>query len=1243
MREKWLGSNRYYFLGLILILFLPSVSMAQVERGMIQSYLLQQAPSLGLTETDLQNYEVTNEVPTKHNGVTHVYIRQTHQGIPVFQAMANLAIKEGQVVYMSERLEANLAQRAVTTQPTLSAAQAIEAAAQQLTLGTVQAGQLLENKNDQQYRFAKGAFSQKEIPVRLMYQPGPEGELFLVWDLSIYPIDGNHWWSVRIDALTGEMRSRIDWVDHCDLPSHPGVPHVHNHAHHAAHTATQVTSSPGTYRVFPYYTESPNHGPRTLEVEPADSIASPFGWHDTDGIAGAEFTITRGNNVLASEDRNADNVPGYSPDGGASLNFDFPLDFNQQPIGYEDAAITNLFYFNNMMHDIWYHYGFDEASGNFQANNYGNGGLGGDEVDAQAQDGGGTNNANFGTPPDGDNPRMQMFLWTSGGGGSVATVLVNSPGTIAGTYNAEEAGFGPGLTAPITGDFVVVDDNTNPDPNDGCEALINGAALNGKIAVVYRGNCTFVTKVLAAQNAGALAVIVINNVPGGTIAMGGNGAGITIPSVMVSQGDGATIVNEINAGSTVNGTLSATFTGNFDRDGDFDNGIIAHEYTHGISNRLTGGPSQSGCLFGDEQMGEGWSDYYALMMVIDTAMVDRGIGTFAIGQSTTGVGIRPARYSPDFSINPFTYGDVANPSVSQPHGIGFVWCTMLWDLTLDFIDVYGFDSDLHYGTGGNNMMMQLVTDGLKLQPCNPGFVDGRDAIIAADDLAFGGANKCMIWEAFAARGLGASASQGSALSRTDQVEAFDIPLFCQIPVLPPVAAFAFEAGGGCGDRVSFTDESTSIPQGWDWDFGDGATDTIQNPTHTYLASGTYTVTLIVDNTLGNDTVIQTVTVALPAGPLVANAGICADDSAQLVATGTGIHTWYDANGDSVGSGATFQTPPLNVNTTYFVDQIIPATVQNGGPVDNTFGPGGYHNTGFTGTVNFTAFEELTIVSVWIDAGSPGPRTIFLWEGADASGPIVDQVTINVPAGPQRVNLGLSVPNAGDYSVGGASIDLYRNSANANYPYVVAGLLEMTSSSATTGAQDFYYYLYDWEVRGAECLSDRVPVEVNISSAEFAYQQNSGTLEVVFSDSSQNGFTWEWTFGDGVTSNMQNPTHTYTAPGTYEVTLTVNGACKFTDSVIVESTTGLQEVFPGVSLSLTPNPAQTQVRLELSQPITAAIDLRILTLEGKEVAADRVQAGASYLDLNLKGLSPAVYMLEARTEVGNATLRLVVTP
>jgi hypothetical protein len=102
-------------------------------------------------------------------------------------------------------------------------------------------------------------------------------------------------------------------------------------------------------------------------------------------------------------------------DGGPGLTFDFPLDLADHPHEYVEAATTNLFYWGNTAHDLFYKYGFDEESGNFQANNHDRGGVGGDYVRCEAQDGGGTNNANFSTPAnDGGTPRMQMYLWNVG-------------------------------------------------------------------------------------------------------------------------------------------------------------------------------------------------------------------------------------------------------------------------------------------------------------------------------------------------------------------------------------------------------------------------------------------------------------------------------------------------------------------------------------------------------------------------------------------------------------------------------------------------------------------------------------------------------------------------------------------------------------------------------------------------------------------------------------------------------------
>ena len=146
----------------------------------------------------------------------------------------------------------------------------------------------------------------------------------------------------------------------------------------------------------------------------------------------------------------------------------------------------------------------------------------------------------------------------------------------------------------------------------------------------------------------------------------------------------------------------------------------------------------------------------------------RGIGTYATGQATDGGGIREAPYSYRFFYQTITPTKIRMGMFLSPHGVGFVWATMLWEMTWDLINQYGFDPDLYNGTGGNNIAMQLVLDGLKLQPCNPGFESGRDAILEADMLANGGANQCLIWEAFARRGLGLSASQGSANSLNDQ-------------------------------------------------------------------------------------------------------------------------------------------------------------------------------------------------------------------------------------------------------------------------------------------------------------------------------------------------------------------------------------------------------------------------------------------------------------------------------------------
>ncbi|MDH3402535.1 MAG: M36 family metallopeptidase [Acidobacteriota bacterium] len=392
-----------------------------------------------------------------------------------------------------------------------------------------------------------------------------------------------------------------------------------------------------------------------------------------------------------------------------------------------------------------------------------------------------------------------MFVWTN----PVNAVLtVNSPGTIAGDYAATHPSDWSGaLDPPTTADLEIVDDGS-ANPSEGCGPLVGFTP--GNIALIDRGNCEFGTKAVNAENAGAAGAVIINDqqLPNGTIVMGAgsDGNAVTIPAIMIGNADGLTIRVEI---PTVNATMTEPAGGAIDRDGDLDNGVIAHEFGHGVSNRLTGGPSNVGCLQHMEQAGEGWSDWWTLSLFPDAADTDttiRGVGNYVTFQPFDGPGIRNFPYTTDIDVNPQTYGDVGTTNV--PHGVGEIWAAMLWEMYWNLVHRYGFDEDLYTGTGGNNVAIQLVIDGMKLQPCSPTFVDARDAILAADVANNAGANECEIWNAFAKRGLGFSADAGGT-GVGDETEAFDLP-----PGVPSVCTAIFSDGFESGDTSAW---SNTVP------------------------------------------------------------------------------------------------------------------------------------------------------------------------------------------------------------------------------------------------------------------------------------------------------------------------------------------------------------------------------------------------------------------------------------------------
>ncbi|KAJ1765983.1 hypothetical protein IW140_005536 [Coemansia sp. RSA 1813] len=420
-----------------------------------------------------------------------------------------------------------------------------------------------------------------------------DGTVVQVWHIALQ--QSENWWSAHVNSETGAVEAINNWVSHASAES---------------------------FNVYPRTVDAPDEGSRKIVSSPADATASSKGW-----VTGGSTT---GNNVWAQNNPTGGSKwkTNYRPNATNNV-FDFPLDLTKEPSKYVDAAITQLFYTVNTMHDLSYLYGFDEAAGNFQDINHSGQGVGGDYVVAFAQDGSGTNNANFATPPDGQNGVMRMYTWTQ-----------------------------------------------------------------------------------------------------------------TTPN----------------------------------RDGDLEQDIVAHEFTHGISNRLTGGPANSDCLYNGEAggMGEGWSDMVANLLRIrpgDKRSRDLTMGVYAYGSN-----IRNYPYSTSLKTNPETYAYLDKSAYQEVHAIGEVWATILYEVLWNLLEANGiadslFDHDL---SKGNSIMLQILLDGMKLQPCNPSFIDARDAIVQAEKNLTGGKNKCAVWKGFAKRGLGVKA----ASSWFSHTEDYSVPSGC---------------------------------------------------------------------------------------------------------------------------------------------------------------------------------------------------------------------------------------------------------------------------------------------------------------------------------------------------------------------------------------------------------------------------------------------------------------------------------
>jgi hypothetical protein len=580
---------------------------------------------------------------------------------------------------------------------------------------------------------------------------------------------------------------------------------------------TEDAGTPFTYRVWAQTTgiRRPFHGPQGLIGDPSptglnDGFQAPFVETELVTLANGPIstadpwlspssTQTAGNNVDAYTDLSAPDGFTLNDERASTTSqrtFDYRPVLQSQPgvnTTQRKAAVTQLFYDVNFLHDWFYDSGFNEAARNAQTDNYARGGVANDSIHAEAQDYSGRNNANMSTPPDGARPRMQMYLFDAI---TFHTLDVDSPASLAGRYGVGTAAFGSQVFS-VSGDVVTAS------PADGCAAI--GPSVAGRIAFVDRGTCTFALKAQNAKTAGALAVIIGNvadsPTPSSFTKMACAATTCTgpeqglIPSLMIPL-ESADAVRKALAAGPVHATLR--HDAGIDRDGTVDYAVVAHEWGHYLSNRLIA--NSTGLTSNQSRgMGEGWSDFVSLLAMVraeDTSVASNATfnGAYPVGAFVTSgegngpipnggyyFGVRRLPYSTEMTRNPLTLRHIGNgrPISGAPvafgadggnnaevHATGEVWATMLWECYAALLrDTLGAQPRLTFAEAQQRMKDYLVAS-LKITPADPTFLDARNAVLAAA-FAADRTDYLRFWQAFAKRGAGTRAIVGERYSTSN--------------------------------------------------------------------------------------------------------------------------------------------------------------------------------------------------------------------------------------------------------------------------------------------------------------------------------------------------------------------------------------------------------------------------------------------------------------------------------------------
>lgn len=375
-------------------------------------------------------------------------------------------------------------------------------------------------------------------------------------------------------------------------------------------------------------------------------------------------------------------------------------------------------------------------------------------------------------------------------------------------------------------------------------------------------------------------------------------------------------------------------------------------------------------------------------------------------------------------------------------------------------------------------------------------------------------------------------------------------------------------------------------------------------------------------------------------PTTTNAVVCQNASAVLTANsiGTGTIKWYNNNagGAPIASGNVFVTPSLSGTTTYYAD-IVNETVAGkidslGGGVETSSSNGAY--------LIFDAYTKFLLKTVTVYAnGTTGSGTIELRK---ADGTVLKTANVNFAGGKQVVTLNFDVPKDNNLQLGfsnNSNFSLYYNNNFTGMPLTVGGIV---SIKTTPNGDIRYYYFYDWQIDfGSTCgrgqaVATVVPGNINAAftaSATSIDASINGTVN--FTDNSTGATTWLWNFGDGTSSNVQNPSHTYTTNGTHLVTLQAgNGACSDASSTtitVINGTTSIVDALDESLFVVYPNPIQHQLQIDWQGNATLQ-EIAVYDMLGRELATF---SGQNQVRIPTENWTSGIYIVKAK--IGNQVI------